>query len=54
MVKWSVPAKIDLKYIHEVFVYSYCLIEEIKKDAIYNLGVIHSKRDLTNIRLEER
>ena len=86
MVKWSIPAKIVLKYIHdyigqdsqyyakkvteeilersqildsfpmkgrivpeiedenirEIFVYSYRIIYEIKKDSIYVLGVIHS------------
>ena len=97
MVKWSLPAKIDLKYIHdfisqdsrfyakkvteeileksqlldgfpmkgrvvpevadlnirEVFVYSYRLIYEIKRETIYIFAVIHGKRDLTNINLDE-
>lgn len=97
MVKWSIPARTDLKQIHyfisqdskyyakkiteeileksrqldnyplkgrvvpevndqnirEVFLYSYRLIYEIKEGMVYILAVIHGKRDLTAVNLDE-
>jgi plasmid stabilization system protein ParE len=44
MVKWSAPARNDLKQIH-AYISPYRLVYEISADRIVILAVIHGRRD---------